>query len=159
LSPAHPGKLIWGIGPTFLFPTATDPTLGQGKWGAGPSIVLLTQPGHWTIGFLSNNMWSIGGERHRTQVNQFLTQYFVNYNLKEGWFLTESPILTSNWMATGGNRWLVPFGGGVGKMMKVGTQPVVWQVNTYYNLIHPHDVPYPKWQVRLQVALLFPKET
>jgi hypothetical protein len=62
-------------------------------------------------------------------------------------------------MATGGNRWLVPFGGGVGKMMKVGTQPLVWQVNTYYNLIHPHDVPYPKWQVRLQVALLFPKET
>jgi hypothetical protein len=102
LSPAHPGKLIWGIGPTFLFPTATDPTLGQGKWGAGPSIVLLTQPGHWTIGFLSNNIWSIGGERHRTQVNQFLTQYFVNYNLKGGWFLTESPILTSNWMATGG---------------------------------------------------------
>jgi hypothetical protein len=159
LSPAHPGKLIWGIGPTFLFPTATDPTLGQGKWGAGPSIVLLTQPGHWTIGFLSNNIWSIGGERHRTQVNQFLTQYFINYNLKKGWFLTESPVLTSNWMATGGNRWLVPFGGGLGKMMKVGTQALVWQVNTYYNLIHPHDVPYPKWQVRLQVALLFPKET
>src|SRR5262249_40392122 len=33
LSPAHPGKLIWGVGPTFLLPTATDPTLGQGKWG------------------------------------------------------------------------------------------------------------------------------
>ena len=109
LSPAHPGKLIRGIGPTFLFPTATDPTLGQGKCGAGPSIVLLTQPGHWTIGFLSNNIWSIGGERHRTQVNQFLTQYFVNYNLKKGWFLTESPVLTSNWMAAGGNQWLVPF--------------------------------------------------
>ena len=36
LSPARLGKLIWGIGPTFLLPTATDPTLGQGKWGAGP---------------------------------------------------------------------------------------------------------------------------
>jgi len=34
-------------------------------------------------------------------------------------------------------------------MMKVGTQPLVWQLNTYYNLIHPHDVPYPKRQVRL----------
>ena len=41
LSPANPGKLIWGIGPTFLLPTATEPTLGQGKWGAGPSVVLL----------------------------------------------------------------------------------------------------------------------
>jgi len=88
LSPARPGKLIWGIGPTFLLPTATDPTLGQGKWGAGPSIVLLLQPKHWTIGFLSNNVWSIGGDRRRPLVNQFLTQYFINYNLDKGWFLT-----------------------------------------------------------------------
>jgi hypothetical protein len=33
---------------------------------------------------------------------------------------------------------------------------LVWQLNTYYNVIHPRDLPYPKWQVRLQVALLFP---
>jgi hypothetical protein len=31
LSPARPGALIWGLGPTFLLPTATDRTLGQGK--------------------------------------------------------------------------------------------------------------------------------
>jgi hypothetical protein len=52
LSPARPGKVIWGIGPTFLLPTATDPTLGQGKWGARPSLVLLLQPEHWTIRLL-----------------------------------------------------------------------------------------------------------
>ena len=28
-SPAKPDKLIWGVGPTFTFPTATDPMLGQ----------------------------------------------------------------------------------------------------------------------------------
>ncbi len=120
LSPANPGKLIWGIGPTFLLPTATDPTLGQGKWAAGPSIVLLVQPEHFTIGFLSNNVWSIGGERQRPLVNQFLTQYFVTYNMDKGWFLTESPILTANWMAPVHNRWLVPFGGGVGKITQSG---------------------------------------
>ena len=43
-------------------------------------------------------------------------------------------------------------------MTRVGTQAVVWQLNTYYNLIHPEDLPYAKWQVRLQVALLFPTE-
>jgi hypothetical protein len=32
------------------------------------------------------------------------------------------------------------------------------QLNTYYNAIHPRDVPYAKWQVRLQVVLLFPAE-
>jgi hypothetical protein len=28
LSPAHPGKLIWGVGPALYLPTATDTTLG-----------------------------------------------------------------------------------------------------------------------------------
>src|SRR5271155_4981543 len=28
LSPAKPGKLIWGIGPTMVLPTATNPVLG-----------------------------------------------------------------------------------------------------------------------------------
>jgi hypothetical protein len=156
LSPAHPGKLIWGFGPTFLLPTATDPTLGQGKWGAGPSIVLLTQPEHWTIGFLSNNIWSFAGNAGRRRVNQFLTQYFLTYNMKHGWFVTSSPIITSNWLAPSSNKWLVPFGAGFGKMTRVGKQPVVWQMHTYYNALHPRDLPYPKWQVRLQVALLFP---
>ena len=156
LSPVHPGWLIWGIGPTFLMPTATDPTLGQGKWGAGPSIVLLTQSEHWTIGVLSNNIWSFAGNKGRDRVNQFLTQYFVTHNLEHGWFLTSSPIVTANWRAPGHNEWLVPFGGGFGKMTRFFDQPMVWQIHLYYNAIHPQDLPYPKWQVRLQVALLFP---
>jgi hypothetical protein len=31
LSPAKPGALIWGVGPTFTLPTATDSLLGSGK--------------------------------------------------------------------------------------------------------------------------------
>lgn len=80
----------------------------------------------------------------------------ITYNMKHGWFLTSSPIITSNWLAPDHNKVLVPFGGGFGKITKVGTQPLIWQLHTYYNAIHPQDVPYPKWQVRLQVALLFP---
>ena len=156
LSPARPGKLIWGLGPTFLLPTASEPTLGQGKWGAGPSVVLLTQPEHWTIGILSNNIWSFAGNQGRPRVNQFLTQYFVTRNFKHGWFLTSSPIITADWRAPDNNKWLVPFGGGFGKMTRFFDQAMVWQIHLYYNAVHPQDLPYAKWQVRLQVALLFP---
>ena len=44
LTPAKPGKLIWGVGPAMTFPTATDPKLGAQKWAAGPSIIALIQP-------------------------------------------------------------------------------------------------------------------
>ena len=156
LSPADPGRLIWGFGPSLLMPTATDPTLGQGKWAAGPSVVLLTQPTHWTLGFLSNNIWSFAGNKGRSRLNQFLTQYFVTRNFEHGWFLTSSPIITANWRAPANNKWLVPFGGGFGKMTRFFDQSMVWQIHLYYNTIHPQDLPYPKWQARLQVALLFP---
>jgi hypothetical protein len=86
LSPAKPGKLIWGIGPAFLIPTATNNVLGQGKWSGGPSVVLLVQPEHWTIGALISNVWNFAGESDKPAVNQMLLQYFINYNLQKGWY-------------------------------------------------------------------------
>jgi hypothetical protein len=56
LSPAKPHKLILGVGPDFVFPTATSKVLGQGKFSIGPSMVALVQPGNWTIGALVNNV-------------------------------------------------------------------------------------------------------
>jgi hypothetical protein len=100
LSPTNPGKLIWGVGPAFVFPTATDPSLGQGKWSIGPSFVALAQPGHWTLGALVNNVWSFAGSSDRASVNQMLFQYFINYNLSKGWYLTFQPIITANWAAS-----------------------------------------------------------
>ena len=65
LSPAKPGKLIWGVGPAFAIPTATNQILGQGKFSMGPSVVVLAQPGKWTLGALVNNVWSIAGSGSR----------------------------------------------------------------------------------------------
>ena len=50
LSPAKTGKVIWGAGPALLIPTATNDALGTEKFGVGPSIVALVQPGKWTTG-------------------------------------------------------------------------------------------------------------
>ncbi len=41
LSPAKPGKWIWGVGPVAQLPTNTSDELGNGNWGLGPSFVLL----------------------------------------------------------------------------------------------------------------------
>jgi hypothetical protein len=65
-------------------------------------------------------------------------------NMKNGCFLTNSPIITSHLEGRASYRWLVPFGGSTGKIMKAGKQPFVWQVKPYYNTIHPQDLPYPK---------------
>ena len=58
LSPAKPGKLIWGVGPTMTLPTATDNRLGSGKWSLGPAAVALMHGRPWVFGALANQQWS-----------------------------------------------------------------------------------------------------
>ena len=168
LSPAKPGKLIWGVGPAWAFPTATNQLLGQGKVSIGPSVVVLVQPGHWTLGALTNNVWSFAGSGSRPEVNQFLLQYFVTYNLKKGWNVSSSPILTANWNnkapldaanggdTTSGGRWTVPVGGGVGRVTRLGFQPVNMALNFYGNVVHPSGAS--SWGMRFQIALLYPQK-
>jgi len=121
-SPKDSGKLTWGVGPVLLLPTATDDAIGSDKWGAGPSVVLLTMPGKWVIGSLFSNVWSFAGSGDQ-DVNLFTWQYFINYNLPNKWYLTSAPIITANWEADSDNTWTVPFGGGIGKIFNIGKQP------------------------------------
>ena len=157
LSPAKPGKLIWGVGAAVVLPTATNPILGQGKWSIGPSVVVLAQPGKWTLGALVNNVFSFAGQSSRPDVNQMLFQYFINYNMPHGWYITWQPTLTANWEANNGGRWVVPFGGGIGRIMKLGYQPVNLTAQVYGNAVHPPGAS--PWGLRLQIAFLFPKLT
>ena len=136
---------------------ATSDITGQGKFSLGPSVIVLAQPKHWTIGALANNVWSVAGSGSRPPVNQFLLQYFINYNMKKGWYLSMQPIITADWRASSGNMWTVPFGGGVGRIMKLGFQPVNLTAQFYGNAVYP-DRTSP-WGMRLQIAFLFPKLT
>ena len=166
LSPAKPGELIWGIGPTFTLPTATDRNLGAGQFSIGPAGVVLTMQGHWVFGALMNNQWSVAGWGDKP-VNSMLLQPFINYNLPDGWYLTSAPILTADWKADeAGDVWTVPLGGGVGKLFRLGQilpleghplakPPINTQLAAYGNVATPEFGP--KWQLRLQIQFLFPK--
>jgi hypothetical protein len=157
LSPAKPGKLIWGAGPTFLLPTATDDVLGAGKFSIGPAVVGLVQPGKWTLGILVSNLFSVAGPSGRPDVNSMTLQYFVNYNLNKGYYLTSQPIITTNWNAPSSNVWLTPIGGGIGRIMKLGPQPVNVSIQAYGNVKRPDVLPSPTWQLKFQIAFLYPK--
>lgn len=154
-SPSRPGKWIWGLGPIVIMPTASHLELGQGKWSAGPSFVVLTMPGHWVIGTLMNNVWSFAGHGDRRSVNQFLLQYFINYNFSKGWFITSQPVITANWMVESEERWTVPFGLGVGRVFSIGKQAINASLQAYDNVISPKSLG-PDWQMQLNVSLLFP---
>ena len=66
LSPAKLGKIIWGTGPAFIFPTNTDDRLGVDKWSAGPAAVALAKPGHWLVGALVQHTRNAAAQANKT---------------------------------------------------------------------------------------------
>jgi hypothetical protein len=157
LSPANPGKLIWGAGPVVQLPTNTNAELGNKNWGLGPSVVVLRldKGDPWVYGALVNNVWSLSSSQRGGSYNNGLIQPFVNYNFEGGLYLTSAPILTVDWKADSDQRWTVPLGGGVGKIFHLGKLPVNTQLSGYYNVVRPDNGA--NWQLRFQVQLMFPE--
>jgi hypothetical protein len=159
LSPSKPapflsGNMVTGFGPTFLFPTSTGPTLGPGRWASGISGVAAYLDGPWVIGLLASNLWSFAPPYSHDNVRLLNAQYFINYNMKGGWYLTSSPIISADWTATPGKQWTVPVGGGLGRVFTIGKQPVNVSLSAYYNAVRPDNAA--AWQIRFALALLFP---
>ena len=147
------GDFMWGVGPVVEFPTGGE-SRGTQKWSIGPSVVALKQAGPWTLGILANNVWSIAGESEADEVNKGLLQYFIVYQLGNGWYVNSAPIITVNWKADSDQRWVVPFGAGGGKLIFFGRLPVNIQSQAYYNVVKPDRGP--DWQLRVQVQVLLP---
>ena len=127
LSPQAPGPggIIWGLGPVFLYPTATQDLLGSGKWGMGPTFVLLKQTGGWTVGMLANQIWSVAGNDERSNVSAAFLQPFVAYTTKTHTTFTLNTESTYNWEDS---QWSVPINLMVSQILKIGKLPVSIQL-------------------------------
>ena len=104
---------------------------------------------------LVNNVWSVADDGTRPAVNQMCFQYFANYNMKKGWTISVSPIIAANRKATSGNVGTVPFGDGIGRILKLGMQPVNLTAQFYGNAVYQTGTS--SWGMRLQIACLLPK--
>ncbi|MFN8626224.1 MAG: transporter [Candidatus Binatia bacterium] len=153
-SPQKPtsGGWIWGAGPVFLLPTATDDLLGSEKWGAGPTAVVLKQEKGWTYGMLANQVWSFAGEEGRQNVNSTFLQPFVAYTTKRQTTFTINSESTYDWE---NEHWTAPLNFMVAQLVKVGKMPIQLQVGARYYADKPENGP--DWGLRFTATLLLPK--
>jgi hypothetical protein len=152
-SPARTGRIIWGAGPVFLLPAATNNQLGAEKFGLGPSFVVLTQPGPWTVGMLFNQIWSVSGAADRNDVNQTLLQPFVSYNLGRGLAVGAVMEASANWKAD--ETWTTPLLLTVSKVALLGRRPVNFQLGAGPMVASP--AAGAGWRFRFAVTFLFPR--
>ncbi len=143
---------IWGVGPVFLIPTATDPLLGGEKWGIGPTAVVLKQQGPWTYGALANHLWDFAGDDSRNSVNATFIQPFVSYITPTKTTFSLSTESTYDWE---NNQWTVPINFLVSQLFKIGDQPLQAFAGARYYVEKPDNGP--EWGLRCGLTFLFPK--
>jgi hypothetical protein len=144
-------RLLFGVGPTFVFPTATDQATGQGKWQAGPAFAAAFMPKKWLLGVLAQNPISFAGDATRPAANALVLQPFITYQLGHGWFLRSEPQMVFDWET---DKQILPLEGGVGRVLKIGPQYVNCFVEPAWNV--SHDGPAPRYAVNFGLSLLYP---
>jgi len=154
-SPTKVSKLILGVGPAVVLPSTSEPTLGSGKWSAGPTVVALKQTGRWTYGALWNQVWSFSGDPSRQDVNQMFLQPFLASQVNPTVTLTVQSETTGNWKADT-QKWTVPINVLVAKLSSFGVFPASYQLSFGAFPIHP-DLG-PSWKIRGAIVILLPRQ-
>ncbi len=150
-----PGGLTWGVGPVFLFPTATDSLLGGDKWSAGPAGVVLTTLGPWTLGVLANHVWSFAGDDKRQDISNTFAQPFASYTWPSAWTASIQSETTYNWKS---EQWSIPINVSASRLIRFGQLPVSLQAGVGYWLDSPPAGPE-GWRFRLQASIVLPKRS
>jgi hypothetical protein len=88
--------LLMGIGPTFVFPTATSRSAGQGAWQAGPAFgAIYTHVPGLLIGFIAQNPIAFAYvSSNQPPQNTFLFQPVLALHLWDKWYLRSAE---ANW--------------------------------------------------------------
>ncbi len=146
---------VWGVGPTFKFPTAADDLLGAGKWQAGPSAMLINLGDKWTSGVFVQHWWSFAGDDSRSAVNQTDFQYIMRRKLPGAKSIGMGPTITFDWTAPEGEQVTLPIGLGITKTIKVGKTPMKVRFEPQYSVIKP-DSFGTTWNFRFQLSPVIP---
>ena len=140
LSPNLPGTIL-GFGPTFIFPTATNYNIGQGKFQVGPTVVgFITK--NWVGVIFAQNWWSVSGTPRKPAVNQMNTQYVLVRMLPGAWQIQMTPNILVDWNARKlGNAVTFPLGIGVGRTFRINPQlpPISTALEFQWMPVYPED--------------------
>ena len=143
---------IVGVGPVFLYPTASHAELGSEKWGIGPTFVVLRQEHGFTYRILANQIWSFAGNSGRQNVSASFLQPFLVYTTRTYTSFVVNTESTYDWE---NSQWTVPINLQVSQILKIGSQPISLQVGYCYYTEAPTNGP--DWGIRFTFTFLFPK--
>jgi hypothetical protein len=128
-----------GVGPLITMPTATDPSLGTGKWQAGLAAVAVSATKERLLGALVQWQHSFAGQDSRPTVQSLTAQPFGIFNLPGGWYVRSTSAWTFD-LPQG--SYYIPVGLGGGNAWKSGSTIYNAFIEPQYSVAHSgRDVP------------------
>jgi hypothetical protein len=148
---------LFGVGPTAIFPTATDKQLGNGKWQLGPAVAAVYMDEKWVAGIFPQQWWSIGGDSSRKEVSLTKAEYFVWYSPVPTWQVGMSPNVIIDWTKKDADKALtLPVGLGIAKLVTLGNLPVKISAEADYSVIRPRSAGT-EWTFKINITPIIPK--
>jgi hypothetical protein len=147
-----------GLGYNLTAPTGGDNDfVGSGKWSLGPTAIYFnTSTPTWQWGLLSYSSFSFAdADSSRGSVSNIAIQPVLNKHFDKGWYVSIPDVpqiydfMTDNWTLQIGPR--------VGKVTKIGKQPVNLFGQVTWNPLHNDDQITPEWTFKVNMTFLFPK--
>ena len=134
----HHGKHHFTPGVAAQFPTATDDTLGGGKWALGPSFDYEYENGRLFAGAIALQLWSFAGDPERKDVSMLMIKPFVVFSLAENWDLLYMPYgISVYWNKKPGEKVYLPLGGGIQRHLQLGAVQMNLGVQLFKNVVRP----------------------
>jgi len=110
-------KMLIGVGPQVVIPTATSPYTGSGKWQLGGALVLFNASSRvFQWGSLITYQHSIAGQSDRPDASLLIVQPFGIFQLGKGAYLRSTALWSFN---IENDSYNVPIGIGAGHVLKV----------------------------------------
>jgi hypothetical protein len=95
------GPLNVALGFATIFPMATAPALGQGKWQLGPALGLrVVPPSMLHVSVLVQNFYSVAGNSQSPELGYVTVQPFISLHFVPGTFLSTDATMTFAWQGT-----------------------------------------------------------
>lgn len=157
LAPAKMDGFMWALGGTFIFPSASSTSLGQGKWQAGPAAMAGYTDRDWSAFAFAQQWWSFAGNESRSHTNQLSLNYVLMRTLPGRWQVGMQPTLSVDWTASPGDRLTLPVGLGAGRTIRIGGVPVQFWLEADYYAVRPDDFPSPRWGIDFQITPVLPE--
>jgi hypothetical protein len=160
--PPWPGKqsgLAFGVGPTFVFPTATSKSAGQGAWQAGPALAAGYYGIPWfLIGFLFQNPMSFAytsSDRPPQSTLEF--QPVVLVHAWRGWYFRSADATwTVGWRHNSPS--MIPLSLGVGRVMvRPGLPPINLYVAGQWMAYRQFAPVAPQTTINFGITVAFPE--